>query len=149
MLAFQTLVLGRIDLRLNAADHAVRDLVLNREDVVERPVVALRPEVSARLCFDQLSGDPDAVAALPHAAFKDVAHSQLAPDLADIDVSALVGEARVARNHEQPAKARETGKDIFRDPVGEVPLLGVAAAALSQERVAGRVNKNFTAAAAD
>ena len=77
---------GRIDLRLNAADHAVGDLVLNREDVVERPIIALRPEVSARLRLDQLSGDPDAVAALPDAAFEDVANPQLASDLADIDV---------------------------------------------------------------
>ena len=40
---------------------------------------------------------------------------------------ALVGEARVARDHEQPAQPREAGDDVFGDPVGEVLLLGVAA----------------------
>src|SRR3990172_4697031 len=87
-LPFQAVMLCRIDFRLNAADHAVGDFVLNREHVVERPVVAFRPQVIAGCRLDELPGDPDAVAALSYTTFEDVTNPQLASDLADIHVSA-------------------------------------------------------------
>src|SRR3972149_10863116 len=126
-LAFQAVVLRRVDVGLDTADHAAGDLVLDREHVVERPIVALRPQVIAGRRLDELPGDPDPVAALSDAAFEDVPNPELASDLADIHVPALVGEARVARDHEQPSQPREAGEDVLGGPVGEVPLLGVAA----------------------
>jgi hypothetical protein len=91
------------------------------------PIVALRPQVIAGLRLDELRGDPNAVASLAHAAFENVANPQLASDLAYIDVSALVGEARVACDHEQPSQPRQAGDDVLGDAIGEVFLLGVAA----------------------
>jgi hypothetical protein len=102
-LPLQALVLGSVDVRLDTPDHALGNLVLDGEDIVERPVVALRPEVSAALRLDELPGDPDPVAALPHATLEDVADPKLAADLADVHVAALVGEARVPSDHEQPS----------------------------------------------
>ena len=47
------------------------------------------------------------IAGLAHAAFQHVAHAELAPDLLHVDGAALVGEARIAGDHEQPAQARQ------------------------------------------
>ena len=96
-------MLGSVDVRLDAPDHVLGDLILDGEDVVERPVVALRPEVSAALRLDELPGDPNPVAALPHATLEDVTDPELPADLADVNVAALVREARVASDHEQPS----------------------------------------------
>ena len=40
---------------------------------------------------------------------------------------ALVGEARIARDDEQPFDARQSGDDVFDHPVGEILLLRIAA----------------------
>jgi hypothetical protein len=120
-------VLGGIELGLDAADHAVRDLVLHGEHVVEIPVVALGPEVIGRLGLHELTGDANTVAGLSHAALEHVANAHLTSDLTDVHAATLVGEARVARDDEQPAEARQTGNDVLGDPVREMSLLGIAA----------------------
>jgi hypothetical protein len=66
-------------------------------------------------------------AGLAQAAFEHVAHAQLAAHLLHVDRAALVGEARVARDHEQPAHARQRRDDVLHHPVDEVVLGGIAA----------------------
>ena len=43
---------------------------------------------------------------LAHAAFEDIAHAKLAADLPHVDRPALVGEARIAGDHEPTSNAR-------------------------------------------
>ena len=64
---------------------------------------------------------------LAHAAFQDVAHAELPPDLPHVHGAALVGEARIAGDDEQPADLRERGDDVLDHAVGEVVLLRIAA----------------------
>ena len=52
-LPFHAVMFGGIHLGLDAADHAFRDLVLNRENVLEGAIVAIRPEVVPGLRFDR------------------------------------------------------------------------------------------------
>src|SRR5207249_10548166 len=62
----------------------------------------------------QLGGDPQPVAGLADRAFEHVADTELAPDLLHIDRLALIGEARIARDDEQPAdrsEERRVGKE--------------------------------------
>ena len=94
-------------LRRDRADDACRHLVLQLEDVLERAVEAIGPEMCAGRRVDELAGDAHPVAGLAHAAFEHVAHAELAADLLHVDGAALVGEARIARDHEQPADARQ------------------------------------------
>src|SRR5271165_1900610 len=72
-------------------------------------------------------GDADPVAALAHRAFEHVAHAELAPDLFHIDGLALVSEARIAGDDEEPADAAQRGDDLLDHAVGEIFLLGVTA----------------------
>jgi hypothetical protein len=125
-LAHRPLQLGLSDRRGDRDRHRLTDLVLHREDVGEVAVVALGPDVVAGLRLDQLSGNADAVAGFAQAAFEDIAHTQFAPDLLHIDGAALVGEAGIARDHEQRGIARKRGDDILGDTVSEEFLLGIA-----------------------
>ena len=83
--------------------------------------------------IDELPGDAHSVPGLAHAAFEHIAHAQFAPDLLHIDGPALVGEARIARDHEQPAHARQGGDDLLDHAVGEIFLLGIAAHVLERQ----------------
>ena len=120
-------MLSSIDSRLNAADHAFGNFVLDGEDVIKRPIVALCPEVITGLRLDELPGDPYAVAVFSDAALKYITYTELASNLAHIHVAPFVAEARVARDHEKPFQPRETGEDVFDDPISEVFLFRIAA----------------------
>ena len=66
-------------------------------------------------------------ARFPHTAFEDVAHAEAPPDLADVDVLAFEGERGIARDDEELRELRQRRDDVFRDAVGEIFLLRVAA----------------------
>jgi hypothetical protein len=83
--------------------------------------------------IDQLAGDAHAAAGLADASLQHVAHAELAADLADVRRLALVGEARIARDHEQRLDAREAGDDVLDHAVGEVFLLRIAAHVLERQ----------------
>ncbi len=82
---------------------------------------------------DQLAGDPHPAARPAHAALEHVAHAELAADLLHVDRPAAVGEARVARDHEQPAQAGQLGGDVLDHAIGEVVLARVAAQVLERQ----------------
>ena len=111
----------------------VGDLILQVENVVQRAVEPVGPEMRAGLRFDQLRGDAQAIARLAHAAFQHIAHAEFAPDLPDVDGPALVDEARIARDHEQPFDPRQAGDDVLDHAVGEIFLLRIAAHVLERQ----------------
>ena len=102
-------------------------LVLNGEDVVERPVVALGPNVVAGRGIDELGGDAHPPAHLPHAALQEIADIQPAPEFEGVQGLVAEGERGVARQHAQVAKAREGGEEVLGDAVAEVGLIDVTA----------------------
>ena len=59
-LALDALNLRLAQARLDGGDHAHREFVLDREDVVESAVVTIRPDVPAGFRFDELTGDAHA-----------------------------------------------------------------------------------------
>ena len=126
-LALGALVARRLDPPGQGGDDRRRDLVLDREDVLELAVVALGPDVPVGLGIDQLHRDAHAVARLAHAALDHVLHAELRRHLLDADRAVLVHEGRVARDDEQVAKARERGDDVLGQAIGEELLLGIAA----------------------
>ena len=125
--------LGLLQLGRDGAHHARGHLILQIEDVRQLAVETVRPEMRARRSIDELPGDAHPVARLAHAAFEHVAHAELAPDLLHVHRPALVGEARIARDDEQPAQARQGGGDVFHHAVGEILLLGIAAHVLERQ----------------
>src|SRR5262249_37336886 len=113
--------------RPNRSNDAGRDLILQSKDVFERAFKALRPNVRRRVRVDQLPRNAYSITGFSQAAFEYVAHAEFAADLLDVYGSVFVGEARVARDDEEPPDTRERGDDVLDDAVGKVLLLGVAA----------------------
>ena len=92
--------LGTDELGLKLVRQPGDNLVLHVKQVCDRSVEALGPNVIASFSVDQLRVDANTFAATLHAAFEDVAHVKLAPDLLHVRGLALVGECRVACDHE-------------------------------------------------
>ena len=92
--------------RFNGPGDRKRNLVLHSEDISQITIVTLRPDVDAGFCIDKLRVDADPLTAATHAAFQDIAHAKFTSDLLHVDRMALVGEAGIAGDDEQPADAR-------------------------------------------
>ena len=103
------------------------DLILDREDIFQQPVVALCPNMLSVRGIDELPCDADATARRSDTAFKDISDTKIASDLADVDRPALVNEGGVARDDEQPAQTRKCGNDVLGHPIREEFLLWIAA----------------------
>src|SRR5882757_7916283 len=73
--------LGQFHLRGNRADDTRGDLILQFKDVIQSTFETLRPKVSAGARVDQLSCDADTVYGSAYAAFQQIAHAKLLPDL--------------------------------------------------------------------
>ena len=108
-----------------------RDLVLDREDVLEAPLPGLRPQVVAVAGTDQLRGHPHAVAGLAHAALEDRLDRELAADLARVDAAVAEAEGGRARGHAQAAHAAHRIDDLLGQPVAE-PVLVVLGAEVGE-----------------
>ena len=100
---------------LDGRDHALRDLVLEREHVREFAIEALCPEMVAGLRIDELRRSTDPVRRPAHASFEHVADAELASDLLHVERAPLVGECGVARDDEEPAIVRERRDDVLGD----------------------------------
>ena len=88
----RALDLRPLELGGDRADDAGRDLVLQFEDIVERPFEPIGPDVGAAHRIDELAGDANAVFRPAHAAFDDIPHAKLTPDLLLVHRRAPVGE---------------------------------------------------------
>ena len=135
------IALGLEQRRLDRADHLLGYLILHGEHLDQGEVVTIRPELVAAGGIDQLGRNPHLPVRIAHAAFEDVSHAEFMRDLPGIDRLALVGEAGIAGDDEEPAIARERGDDVFGDAVGKILLLLVAAEV--GERQDGRIGPDF------
>ena len=118
-----SLILALLDLP-GLAGHRADDLpghlVLKRQGVLSRLVVALRPDMLAGFRVDELGCDANLVGLLADAAFERIVDIEIAADLADVDGLALVDKGRVARDHREIGKARQHGDDVLAHPVAEI-----------------------------
>ena len=101
-------------------------MVLQFEEVFERALKAVSPQLRAGFRLDQLRGDAHPPTTLPDRTFEDVAHAQFATDPLNVDRLTLVGERAIARDHEQPSDARQSGDDLLDHPVREIFLLWIS-----------------------
>ena len=106
--------------------------------------VRSRSNLSAQMCaarhrIDQLACDANLSCRLAHRPLKDIAHAELASDLLYVDGLAFEGEARIARDDEQPFETRERGDDFLNHPIGKILLLGIAGHVLEGKHRNGRL----------
>src|SRR5687767_12056291 len=89
--------------------------------------------------INQLPCDADFPRRLAHRPLEDIAYAKPAPDLLDIDRSALEGETRVTSDHEQPFEPRKRGDDLLNNSIRKIFLLGIAAHVLERKHRNGRL----------
>ena len=97
---FRASRLGGDELGVQRACQARDDFVLHVEEIGERLVEPLGPEMIARFGVDELDIDAHAVSAALNAALEDIADVQLAPDRLHVERLAFVGERRIAGDHD-------------------------------------------------
>src|SRR6266849_774258 len=88
------------DFQVQCSRETARDLVLSLREIGAIGVEAVGPDVGAALRIDQLNVYPNLIARPPHAPFEDIADAELAADLLRVDGFSLVGECRIAGDHE-------------------------------------------------
>src|SRR5262245_1930743 len=125
-LAPQTHRFGHDELRPDRIHDAIGDVILPAEDVGDRAIVPVGPDVNTLGGIDQLRGDPYAAAGLAYAAFENVPRSQLAAEFPDVDRLTFAGKGRVTIDNREPLLARQAGDDVLDNPVGKIRLLGIA-----------------------
>jgi hypothetical protein len=77
--------LFRRQLELERRNDLLGEFVLNGEDVSEVAIEAIGPDMRTALSVDELAGNADPVARLPHAAFQYIAHAEIAANLLHVD----------------------------------------------------------------
>ena len=118
---------GRHQLRLERVGHALRDLALDREDVLQFAVVALRPQVAVVVRVDQLQVDVHLLAGLLHAAFEHGRDTELLGDDLQVRRMARVLRGRRARDHLEVADAGKPSQDLVLHAGREVGVVLVLA----------------------
>src|SRR5215470_19621217 len=82
--------LGTLDLWCDRGDDGSCYLLLYCKDVLQDAIVALRPDVAASQCVDQLPGHTYPIRRLAYAAFQHIANAEVPADLPDARRLALV-----------------------------------------------------------
>ena len=106
---------------------ALRDFVLHRENIVQRPIVALRPKRKACLRIDQLDSNPQPLAGFPDAPIEKRADAELPRRRAAVHLSIAKTKRGGARSGPQSIHAAERVDNLLRDSVTEVGLVGLRA----------------------
>ena len=106
------------------------DLVLDRKQVGQLPVVTLRPQRLAGSGVQELGGDADVIARPAHGPLQDGAHTQFPPDPGQGRRPVPVRKARVPVDHQHPGYAGQVDDDVLGDAIAEIRLFGVAAQVL-------------------
>lgn len=101
--AFRPPRLGRHEGRVQLARDAGDDLVLHREEIRDRLVESVGPDMRAGLSVYELRIDAHPIAASQDAPFEHIPNAKFAPDLLEIDRLALVGERGVPGDDEGAA----------------------------------------------
>ena len=104
---------------LERLDNAARDLVLHGEDVGQRAVVALGPDLTTRRGIDHPHREAKPLPRSADAAFQHVTNSEAGTRIDRRACTRLQCEARLTRRHEQPGNLRQLGDQVFGNTFGE------------------------------
>ncbi|MBA7648072.1 hypothetical protein ES703_55852 [subsurface metagenome] len=108
------------NLRCECRRKAGRELVLQREQIVDVAVVAAGPQLRAILGRDQLGYDAHLRSGTPHRALDQIGCVDLACDQARAQLPALEGKGRAAAQHPVERLQRQRVDQVFRQPIREI-----------------------------
>jgi hypothetical protein len=82
--------------------------------------------VRARRGVVLLAGDAHSLAGFANTAFEHIAHAQFVRHLLHVNGLALVREARITGDDEEPRQARDRGRDFLDNAIHEIILFDIA-----------------------
>ncbi len=121
----QPRLLLRSEFHANLAGDSACDLFLHGQHVTQIALIAGRPEMMIRRCFNQLRADPHSAAHPHHGAFDHGIHVQLPSDLGQRLLRSLVPDRRCSGDNLQCADLGQIGDELVSHPVSEIFLLGI------------------------
>lgn len=125
--AAQAQALGRVDLGGESGDDGGGDAGLHGEGVVHRGLDGLGPDMAAGGRVDQLRRGADPARGDADAALGDVADPEVPGEGAHVMRLAPDRVGGVPRHHEEVAEARQLGRHVLDDAVGEPAPAGLGA----------------------
>ena len=129
----RTGALGGLQRGFDDPGNARRHFVLKLEDIVERAVEPVGPQMRTGRGIDQLSRNAHATPRLADGALKHIADAQFAPDLLHVGRLAFVRETRILGDDEEPANAAQRGDDLLNQAIGEILQLRIVAKVLKRQ----------------
>jgi hypothetical protein len=123
----QTTILGMFQFGSHDCGYLLGQFVLQFEDVRELAIERFGPNVMTGFAIDELSRNADFVRDFADAPFQHISRSERLTNLLNIDGLAFEYEGGIPRNDGERAPERQGCDDVFREPVGEIFLLRVAA----------------------
>jgi hypothetical protein len=112
---------------------AAGDLALCVGEVSAVGLKPVGPNMRAAFRVDQLDVHPNMIAASPYAAFQHIADAEFAADLLHVDRFTLIGKGGAAGDHKASGNAREIGRQVVRDPIGEIFLIRIIRQVLKRQ----------------
>src|SRR5262245_25139754 len=98
----------------------LRELTLEREDILQFAIILLRPNLCVRLGVDELGVDPHPIAGNLHASLQHVRNTQLAPDQFHVSILAPVGCDTTAADDLQIPHFAKIGQNIVLNTIGKI-----------------------------
>jgi hypothetical protein len=97
-------------------------LVLQLEQIGDAFLEPIGPEMRAGRAVNKLRVDAHLVLVALYRAFEDIPNAQLLANLLAIDVLPFEGESGIAPDDKAVADARQVGREVLRDAIGEIIL---------------------------
>jgi hypothetical protein len=107
--------------------HGRRDLLVDRKDVGELALVALRPEMTTIGHVDQLDGHAYSIARLQDAALEHLAHVEQLADFANVPCRILELKARRSGDDSKSGNLSQAVDELLGQSITEVLILRVPA----------------------
>jgi hypothetical protein len=102
--------------------NCLRDLALDRENIINRAIVVLRPDVSASAGVDQLGIQPNSASVPAHASFQNVRDTKGLTDLARVARATIWHDTRPA-NHLEIGDVGQLGQNVVLHAIGKEGVL--------------------------
>src|SRR4029077_14794687 len=124
----------RSDFGLKLISDCLRDFTLDSEDVIQRSVVILCPQMRVGASVDELRVHSYFVAGALHAAFEYMGYAKLLPNLPQVTRgAALVWQHAAAADHLQVRDPGQLGQDLILHTISEKGILLIGAQVRKRE----------------
>ena len=126
-------MLGTAQRRAHRCHDLLRHVALNRERIVQRAVVSLRPDLRVRRRVNQLHVDAQAPSFYLHAPLHHAPHPQLARNLPQGGLAAFVAYHRRSADYLERRHLGQFGQKLLVQPAREVGMRSLGAQVLKRQ----------------